>query len=128
MDIHCYRLIRIGFYSIKKERIIQIMLEGAAGRKTEEGAPAAMVELAIFLRTSLHPCSPAARAARSARAAPDGAPWRGADGAGAMRRGEGSGRSSGAPFSGKIRPREGLLHPPRRRIGAQQQRIGSCLE
>ena len=27
--------------------------EGAAGRKTEEGAPAAMAELAIFLRTSL---------------------------------------------------------------------------
>ena len=102
--------------------------EGAAGRKTEESAPAAMAELAIFLRTSLHPCSPAARAARSARAAPDGAPWRGADGAGAMRRGEGSGWSSGAPFSGKIRPREGLLHPPRRRIGAQRRRIGSCLE
>ena len=64
--------------------------EGAAGRKMEEGAPAAMAELAIFLRTSLHPCSPAARAARSARAAPDGAPWRGADGAGgrcAMERG-----------------------------------------
>jgi len=55
---------------------------------------------------------------------PDGAPWRGADRAGAMRRGEGSGRSSGAPFSGKIRPREGLLHPPRRRIGAQRRRIG----
>ena len=27
--------------------------EGAAGRKTEEGAPAAMAELAIFLHTSL---------------------------------------------------------------------------
>ena len=27
--------------------------EGAAGRKTEESAPAAMAELAIFLRTSL---------------------------------------------------------------------------
>jgi hypothetical protein len=40
-----------------------------------------------------------------------------------MRRGEGSGRSSGAPFFGQILPREGLLLPPRRRIEARRRRI-----